>query len=311
VSLVDPDETNGLPDASLTIFDAVMPITQTADLPGGSLLFIAPPRSTDYFSVQGLVSGPIPQAAGPDETLLHNVSLEGVHVLDAVRLAPGEWAVASILSPDPQRGPAASLPLLFSGETGGRRIAVLAFDLRHSDLPLQLAFPVLFANLIGWLAPGAGGGLPEQAAPGQAILLIRPPDFSASGIPQVTITRPDGSRLKLEAPDGQVIFDGIDQLGLYTVDWGTGEPASFAANLFAPQESAIQPAGNLAVASAANPQTAGPSQPGYREWWRPVALLALLLLVIEWLVYQRAAVARLFTRIRTTRPFGFPKTRKV
>jgi hypothetical protein len=58
--------------------------------------------------------------------------------------------------------------LIFRGEVEGRRIAVLAFDLRHSDLPLQVAFPLLWANLIDWLAPGAGSAVPAQALPGEA-----------------------------------------------------------------------------------------------------------------------------------------------
>ena len=38
----------------------------------------------------------------------------------------------------------------------GRRIVVLAFDLHQSDLPLQVAFPLLISNIIGYLAPGSG-----------------------------------------------------------------------------------------------------------------------------------------------------------
>ena len=62
----------------------------------------------------------------------------------------------------------------------GRRVAVLAFDLRRSDLPLQVAFPLLLANLTGWLAPGSGGDLPTQVAPGTAVALTPPPEAEAA-----------------------------------------------------------------------------------------------------------------------------------
>ncbi len=39
-----------------------------------------------------------------------------------------------------------------------------------------------------------------------------------------------------------------------------------------------------------------------REWWRPLALLALGLLTGEWLVYQRAALVRLRDMIIRRRP---------
>ena len=40
-------------------------------------------------------------------------------------------------------------------------------------------------------------------------------------------------------------------------------------------------------------QAGAAAQTAMREWWRPLALLALGLLTGEWLVYQRAALGRL------------------
>jgi len=42
-------------------------------------------------------------------------------------------------------------PLLLAGQTDNRRVAVIAFDLLQSDLPLQVDFPILVANLTAWL----------------------------------------------------------------------------------------------------------------------------------------------------------------
>ncbi|MFN8454222.1 MAG: hypothetical protein U0401_06020 [Anaerolineae bacterium] len=36
-----------------------------------------------------------------------------------------------------------------------------------------------------------------------------------------------------------------------------------------------------------------PLPPAYQEWWRPLAVGALMLLVIEWLVYHRSKVLKM------------------
>ena len=63
-------------------------------------------------------------------------------------------------------GPAGS-PLLYIGERDGQPTAVLAFLPRDSDLPLQVAFPILIANLTGELLGGSTAPT-EAVAPGDS-----------------------------------------------------------------------------------------------------------------------------------------------
>ena len=298
-----PDDPNNLPAADLTIFDAFIPLTTT--LPSGSLLFIGPPRSTDYFTITGNLQQPVPLAADPDETLLKHIALEGINILDAVQIALPDWARPVIVANIP--GQEQQAPLLFVGESiEGRRVAVLAFDLRHSDLPLQIAFPLLLANLTQWLAPGSAGEIPTQVAPGDAVTFNVPAvDSSGQAVSEVSVTQPDGSVARLAVDTGQVVFADTDQLGLYTINFTAldstdqSEDALFAVNLFSPQESAIDPAGSLPiVGSQTDGSQSTDEQRARREWWRPWALLALLLLTIEWLVYQRNALAYLLNGLR-------------
>jgi Ca-activated chloride channel family protein len=184
----------------------------------------------------------------------------------------------------------------------------LAFDLHRSDLPLQVAFPLLLANLTGWLAPGSGSDLPTQVSPGAAVTLSLPPEAEAA-----TVTRPDGTTARLLPESGRVVFADTSQLGVYQVTWGgAGQnqesgtaPASFAVNLFSPQESDVRPAETLPLLGMGEEEGALRPQQARREWWRPLALVALLLLTAEWLVYQRAALARLW---RETRQVMISKT---
>jgi hypothetical protein len=289
--------------STLTILDAYVPLTAT--LPSGNLLFIAPPRSTEVLSVTGQVEQPAlrPASGGGVERerdpMLAHVDLTGVGVQRAMRVSLPAWARPVIVG-DVQEtsGAVRAVPLLWTGEKEGQRIAVLAFDLRRSDLALQVAFPLLLANLTGWLAPSAGSDLPAHVLPGEAVSFSVPPE-----IQDVRVTRPDGSQSPAAASGGQVTLTDTELPGIYRVRWGEDGEAAFAVNLFSPQESDLEPAGSLVLGSGEvgeggteAGQDGSPS--ARREWWRPLAWIALLVLFVEWLVYHRATVVRLWARVR-------------
>ena len=295
ITTTTASQLSNLPEAALTIFDATTPLSDS--LPAGDLLFIAPPQSTSFFTVTGLVNTPSPLMAAPDHPLVQNVSFDTVSILDANALiarqpggrswaqliVEGEWLAANDAT--------YQTPLLLAGQAQGRCIAVLAFDLLHSDLPLQPAFPILISNLIGWLAPGECDGLPAQVAPGQALSFSTSPDTES-----VTLIRPDSSRLAiLPGPNGEVIIEDTLQPGLYSLE--AGESLQFAVNLASPRESTLTPLDNLPAQGLGPAQAAAAAQTAQREWWRWLAALALLILIIEWLVYQRAALALLLRRL--------------
>jgi Ca-activated chloride channel homolog len=293
---------SGSDQAALFIYDNTVPDVLPAS---GSLLFIAPPKSTDFFTTTGLVDQPAARAIDPADPLLQNVSFSEISILDAVQIPLPDWATP-VVSGDLPSGE--NTPLIFRGEVNGRRIAVLAFDLRHSDLPLQVAFPLLWSNLVDWLAPGARSPIPTQVAPGENLSFSAPASAQSTNgtenngtndTPAATVTRPDGSTVPLQPENGRFLFADTSQLGVYQVNFSgpSGSAhlrtASFAVNLFSPQESTLKPADNLPGLESQSAQTGTVPQKAMREWWRPLALLALGLLTGEWLVYQRAALARL------------------
>jgi Ca-activated chloride channel homolog len=274
----------------VSILDGVVP----DPLPPGNLLFIGPIRSSTYFSVTGEIEFPSVRPVNGEETLLRNVSLSEVSVLKAARVVPGSWA-RTVVDSD-------SGPLLIVGEREGRRIAVLSFDLHNSDLPLQVAFPLLLSNLMGFLAPGAGAEA-AQLTPGQPLAL----QVDAQ-INEVRITRPDGSTVssrndQIQIQGGQAIYADTDALGIYTVEeLGANEVLArrrFAVNLFAPNESQVLAQRDLQITQTSGAQsTLSRERDGRQEFWRWVALAALIILIVEWLVYQRNGLAYLRERWR-------------
>lgn len=283
---LEPDLLTAQP-SDLIIFDSAQ---YTDTLPTGSLLFLHPLASTSLFSVTGTLETPIPKAAREDEPLVTNVDISQATILDAARIPLPSWARPVIV--DETSG----YPLLFSGEPGGQRVMVLTFDPRRSDLPLQPAFPILVANLVDALLPGRLGDVPQQVSCGEPLTFTPP-----AGIQTLTIMRPDGTSAQLDIQEGRAVFGDTLQTGLYRVSWQNGS-LEFVANISNPQESNIKPVKTLPQLDDIPAESDTQDTQARREWWRPLAWLALIALVIEWLVYQRATLTKLIHNL----PFYHP-----
>lgn len=278
-----PDRT----EDALHIYDGVVPDT----LPqAGSLLFIAPPVSTELFEVSGPITRTQVSRVEQDHPLLDYVDLGQVHVVQAQRVAAPSWAEVMI---EAEGG-----PLLLAGEVAGRRIAVLTFDLHHSDLPLQVAFPILIANLSRWLAPDnvvrpvAEDLVATGVQPGTPVMLYAA--VGSSETAPLLIVDPLGNRHPL-AGEGAVAFAQTHTPGLYRVEQASADPGSestlvgqFAVNLFSELESDIRPRDRLPWEEDGEGMSTSTERPppvtegGRREWWRWAILAGLAVLVVEW-----------------------------
>lgn len=279
--------------STLTIFDSYTPDT----LPPGNLLFIAPPRSVSgLFEVLGQAANPVPQPAEVEHPLLRNINLAQTQILTTSVISATSWS-QTLVRGNIQPSPPPTLPLLLAGEIEGRRVVILPFALQQSDLPLRPAFPILIANLINYLAPGTGSLLPAGTAPGDAPSLTIP-----SAVSQLRLVSPDGTATTVTAEAGRVTLPPLTQPGLYHITFNPNDPlppATLVVNFFNPLESNIAPKPDLVMTSpAAASAYAAPPAPAYQEWWRPLAVGALILLVIEWLVYHRSKIWQYWAAIR-------------
>lgn len=262
-------------DYDLVILDGWLP----DPLPETHLLIINPPQSTELFDVgERFVETEF--WGQVDDPLLAYIEFDQIAVMEARLVQNATWARALVV--------AEGGPLLLAGEQGGRSIAILPFDLHDSDLPLQLAFPILMSNLMTWYAPAQIVDAPDGMTTGQP-LAIRP----RAEADAYRVTRPDGAQETSQLEETQALYTNTDLPGIYTVELLVGERTlteqQVAVNLFAPEESAIAPAETITIGEADVAQGIGAEVEGQRELWPWVAGAAMAILFIEWWVYHRGS----------------------
>jgi Ca-activated chloride channel homolog len=268
----------------LYIFDSYLPTT----LPAGDVFIINPPSDTPLFNVGAETEtvGELEIVSGDDR--LAFVDFANVNILRYREVEDTGWAT-DLITTNGQ-------PLLMAGETQGRQVAVLSFALSNSDLPLQITFPVLISNLMNWFTPGNVLVSNGTLNVGDSVTIRPPLDAEA-----IRVTAPDGSEEVIPVERDTLLYSQTRTPGIYTLDvLSEGETVLsqvFAINLFNGAESDITPRevtiGGVAV-------TDEPTEAlGQREFWSLIALLALLMLMIEWYAYHRQLrVPTVMTRTR-------------
>jgi von Willebrand factor type A domain/Aerotolerance regulator N-terminal len=241
----------------LVIFEGALPAT----LPRAPILAIAPPSSSALGDVTGTLRDPGIGSLDPDEPILRFVDLSTTHIAEARKLALPDWARTVIPGPD-------GAPLLYAGSRSGLPTAVLAFEPRRSDLPLQVAFPILVANLTGELLGGSAAPA-EAVDPGTPVSLAIP-----AGATGLSVTGPDGTVTELvpgTADATTVTFAGTSRPGIYVAapkvaPGSSPAPSASGAAPTARPSAAPSPgaSGAAAVGSGSpnsSPSPAGPDDP--------------------------------------------------
>jgi hypothetical protein len=277
----EPTE-NSLDEFDLVVMDSV-PIPE--DLPATEMLIINP---------QGTTTDGVGQR-------MPQISIGGVFTnTDIVRLEDDplqrfvDWSAVNVRVATEVEAPWASPlvvaeggPLLMAGEWDGHRTVILTFALQDSDLPLQIAFPIVMANIMNWLDLGASVMTTTDYAPGEPVRI-----GAGSGADTILIRDPGGAMWSYRVDGTTVLFPETDQLGLYEVlahsEDGNRLMGRFTVNLMSIEESRIAPAETVQIGSRSS-GTSSESNVGQRELWPWFAALALIVLMLEWWVYHRGA----------------------
>lgn len=235
-------------------------------------LYPLPPTGVEGpWEVRGLVPRPFFEQIDRRHPVVRWTALDDVNVAEALEvvLRPGDVRVAG----DPRA------PLIVAGQRSGKKVIGINFDVRRSDLPLRIAWPLVLLNSIDWFVEEDTQYLSSYRT-GETWRVPVP-----AGVQRATLIAPDGSRRDVPVREGRAIYAGTNA-GFYRLRAARQETL-FAANLGAAEETAIQPAARLEIAGrAARAITAG--TPGVREHlWIYFVLGAIVILAIEWFTYHR------------------------
>ncbi|MEW4452832.1 BatA and WFA domain-containing protein [Bremerella sp. JC817] len=154
----------------------------------------------------------------------------------------------------------------------------------NTEWTKRLSFPVFIKNLVEYL-----GGVRS----GQGEMSIRPGEnytFRSSGFASEVHIRPPSGRVRTIVPtaDNLFSFGETDQLGTYEVREGNSDEVSryFSVNIFDAEESEIQPKLEIETQweTIQGQETWLPMR---QEYWKWLVVLALIVLLIEWYIYNR------------------------
>ncbi len=207
-----------------------------------------------------------------DHPALRHVNLAAAGIAQARALAPGPDAEVIARAGD--------APMIVALEREGLRGLALGWDLLDSDLPLRVGFPVLLSNLTRWLGEPAREGDVRIIRPGETVRVPVPPDVATA-----EVTGPDGRRQRVEPMGGEVAFAGSERVGVYRLTAGD-EQFRWAADLRDAAESDLTPRAELTMGGRRT-ATGQADITGERHFWPWLAVLALVALLAEWLLYHR------------------------
>jgi Ca-activated chloride channel family protein len=268
LDVVAPDAYRSASAYAIAIFDRFSPPV----LPEGPFIVIDPPPGTPLAGGPAVGIGRV-RASDAGDPLLTNVDLQDVHVARSQDLRSSTFGRTLITS--------VQTPLMLVRDEPFRQ-ALVGFDLHESDLPIRIAFPILIENLSEWMLPPS---VPSRSFHPDELVTIVP----EAGATSVTVVRPDGSRRSLAA--GSVAtFGDTDLLGLYTVEQvaaGKVDQSWFAVNLFSDPTSQLKPADRLTLPPTRPNVGTQATHSGLLEIWPWIVLIALGVVVAEWLAFHR------------------------
>lgn len=154
-----------------------------------------------------------------------------------------------------------------------------------TNWPIRPSFPVFIFNTLSYLGGNRTVSGANVVRPGQPTTVE-----TAASNKAPAVRTPDGRTIPLkEGRLGKFVFAETSQLGVYEIT-GDKTPQHFAVNLFQAMESDIRPRPEIKVG---NVKVAG--QPAVvqsrQEMWKLLLLGGLVVLLLEWYIYNRRVYA--------------------
>ena len=255
------------PSADFYVFQGFAPEL----LPAASSVFVQPPAmpALGLDSPSNADTHPLAVADSP--------LLKSIDVGDLVSDSDVTYAVPAWAQVDLSVGDRA---LLARGVVYGRRTAVIGFDVAGPGVTQAPWFPVFWSNVVRWADPFAP--LPDGAdlEPGRPARLVPHPRAD-----RVAVTSPGGESAEFTMPEPAVLEVTVP--GIYTVRQFVGEELMAQTSIdFAPGLATRPARGGASAGSSATVDSPQRIQDQI-ELWPWVAVLALILVLVEWWIFHR------------------------
>lgn len=220
--------------------------------------------------------------------ILRWTAIDNVGIAAAGKLVPGEN--------DKVVGAANEGPMMVAGQRQGTKFVAVSFDVRKTDLPLRIAWPVFLLNCVNWFVEEDAEYL-SSFKTGDVWHVSAP----LGATTDATLFDPDGGRHRVPIQEGRAVFFGT-RAGFYrlmkttpqVISTPTGQlppmtpgDVMFAANLADPLESKIEPKPELVVDGKKGGTVEGFKVGVRRELWIYLLIAAAVITTIEWLTYHR------------------------
>ena len=266
----------------LVIFDQCVPETMPLC---NTVFFGELPPGGKWETLDELETAPIIDSATSDP-LMFDVNMGNVNVLSSLVVKGPQGSVpliesskGTIMAVGPREGfedLVVGFPLVVYAEDGDINI--------NTDWPKSPGFPFFIQNIVYHLAGASRLNASRNTSPGQAVKL-------KLAIPEdeIQITGPDGTKTSVKArSDSSFVFSQSDKSGIYQVATKSdSEPKQmFAVNLLDSLESNLEVREELNLGYEKIEATIT-SIPARKEFWTWIVLLVLLIITIEWYIYNR------------------------
>lgn len=275
---IQTSDYHGVGDNDILILDQFVP----DPLPEGNIVFLNPVGGLPFMPTQNNRQPIRVIDQHPTHRVMRDVSLIDLEVKVSLQTQLPLWGIPLVET--------SQTPLIWLGEQDNQKMIVFAFDPFDPDISNFAASipsaPILMSQCLEWLGTATSPIQPDLVRTGEPVKIwIEYPNE----VKEVIVQLPDGTRRELKTQEAQIVFADTTQIGIYTV-FVDGEPLGrFAANLLNPQESDLSP--SPSVDNAHTGINSGQVQSDLpevnREIWAYAAVLALLLLIVEWWLYHQ------------------------
>jgi hypothetical protein len=288
------------------VFDGATPL----EPPRAHAIYLDPRGPGSPVKVEGEIKNPGFDRIERKHPIVRWTALDDVNVSRGHKLVPGPG--------DKAVGTSTEGPILVTGQRGGYKFVAVGFDVRDSDLPLRVAWPLLLLNSVNFFTDEDS----QYISSFRTGEVWRVPVVTQTG--QAKLKVPGGNELFVPVHEGRAVYLG-EHAGFYELAGAegvdvsakpgpdlpnpglaappppppaakdapapaTGGPtttAAFAANLLDADESAIEAAKELVVDGKKAGTLSGFQIGVRREIWIYLLLAAIILTAIEWITYHR------------------------